>query len=121
MQAFTIRQLKNNPSTVIRAAEADAMAVVTNRDQPTALVVALDRLGVADTAAVRSGLALTLIQSGSVSTAAAARIAGLELPRFLELLSSLKIPLTSSDPADTRSDLEAARRWLGLDAAPSNA
>lgn len=120
MQAFTIRQLKSNPSTVIRAAEADAMAVVTNRDQPTALVVAFDRLGVADTAAVRSGLALTLIQSGSVSTAAAARIAGLELPCFLELLSSLKIPLTSSDPADTRSDLDAARRWLGLDSAPSN-
>ena len=98
------------------AAEADAMALVTNRDQPTALVVALDRLGVADTAAVRSGLALTLIQSGSISTAAAARIAGLPLPHFLELLSSLRIPLSSSDPAEIGSDLEAARRWLGLNA-----
>jgi predicted HTH domain antitoxin len=116
LQAFTIRQLKSNPSTVIRAAEADAMALVTNRDQPTALVVALDRLGVADTAAVRSGLALTLIQSGSISTAAAARIAGLPLPHFLELLSSLRIPLSSSDPAEIGSDLEAARRWLGLNA-----
>jgi hypothetical protein len=26
VQAFTIRQLKSNPSTVIRVAEADAMA-----------------------------------------------------------------------------------------------
>lgn len=109
LQAFTIRQLKSNPFTVIRAAEADAMALVTNRDQPTALVVALDRLGVADTAAVRSGLALTLIQSGSISTAAAARIAGLPLPHFLELLSSLRLPLSSSDPADTCSDLEALK------------
>ncbi|WP_353617900.1 UPF0175 family protein [Synechococcus sp. CCY 0621] len=77
------RQLKSNPSTVIRAAEADAMA---------------------------------LVQSGSISTAAATRIAGLPLPHFLELLSSLRIPLSSSDPADTGSDLEAARRWLGLNA-----
>ena len=82
MQAFTIRQLKSNPSTVIRAAEAYAMA---------------------------------LFQSGSISTAAA-RIAGLPLPHFLELLSSLGIPLSSTDPADTSSDLEAARRWLGLNA-----
>ena len=83
VQAFTIRQLKSNPSTVIRAAEAYAMA---------------------------------LFQSGSISTAAAARIAGLPLPHFLELLTSLGIPLSSSDPADTGSDLEAARRWLGLNA-----
>ncbi|MCP9931477.1 UPF0175 family protein [Cyanobium sp. AMD-g] len=80
MQAFTIRQLKSNPSTVIRAVEADAMA---------------------------------LVQSGSISTATAAPIAGLPLPHVLELLSSLRIPLSSSDPADTSSDLEAARRWGG--------
>ncbi|MCP9915193.1 UPF0175 family protein [Cyanobium sp. ATX 6F1] len=59
-------------------------------------------------------MTLTLIQSGSISTAAAARLADLPLPRFLELLSNLKLPLCSSDPADTRSDLEAARRGLGL-------
>lgn len=60
MQAFSVRQLKSNPSTVLRAAEADAMALVTSHQQPTALVVALDRLGLPDTAAVRSGLALSL-------------------------------------------------------------
>jgi hypothetical protein len=63
MQAFSVLQLKSNPST--------------------ALVVALDRLGLPDTAAVRSGLALSLFQAGSLSVGAAARIAGLPLPRFL--------------------------------------
>jgi antitoxin (DNA-binding transcriptional repressor) of toxin-antitoxin stability system len=56
MKAFSIRQLKSNPSTVLRAAEQDAMALVTSHQQPTALVVALDRLGLPDPAAVRSGL-----------------------------------------------------------------
>ena len=62
-----IRQLKSNPSTVLKAAEADAMALVTSHQQPTALVVALDRLGLPDTAAIRSGLALSLFQAGSIS------------------------------------------------------
>jgi predicted HTH domain antitoxin len=69
------------------------MALVTNRDQPTALRIAR-----------------TLFQSGSISTSAAARIAGLPLPHFLELLSSLRIPISSSDPADTCSDLEALKK-----------
>ena len=93
MQAFSVRQLKSNPSTVLRAAEADAMALVTSHQQPTALVVALDRLGLPDTATVRSGLALSLFRSGSISVGSAAQIAGLPLPRFLEILSSLKIPV----------------------------
>ena len=42
-----IRQLKSNPSTVLKAAEADAMALVTSHQQPTALVMALDRLAIA--------------------------------------------------------------------------
>jgi hypothetical protein len=49
MQAFSVRQLRSNPSTVLRAAEADAMALVTSHHEPTALVVALDRLVLPDT------------------------------------------------------------------------
>ena len=40
-----IRQLKSNLSTVLKAAEANALALVTSHQQPTALVMALDRLG----------------------------------------------------------------------------
>jgi antitoxin (DNA-binding transcriptional repressor) of toxin-antitoxin stability system len=72
MQAFSVRQLKSNPSTVLKAAEADAMALVTSHQQPAALVVALDRLGLPDTAAVRSGLALSLFQAGSLAAEGAA-------------------------------------------------
>ena len=49
MQAFSVRELKSNPSTVFKAAAADSMALVTSHQQPTALVVALDRLGLPDT------------------------------------------------------------------------
>lgn len=116
MQAFSVRQLKSNPSTVLKAAEADAMALVTSHQQPTALVVALDRLGLPDTAAVRSGLALSLFRSGSISVGSAAQIAALPLPRFLEILSSLKIPVVEAEQRELDADLAAARRWLGAHA-----
>ncbi|MFZ4803224.1 MAG: UPF0175 family protein [Synechococcus lacustris] len=108
-----MRQLKSNPSTVLKAAAADAMALVTSHQQPTALVVALDRLVVPNTAAVRSGLALSLFRSGSISVGSAAQIAGLPLPRFMEILSSLKIPVVEGDQAELDDDLALARRWLG--------
>ena len=112
VQAFSVRQLKSNPSTVLRAAEADAMALVTSHQQPTALVVALDRLGLPDTAAVRSGLALSLFQAGSQSVASAAQVAGLPLTRFLEILSALRIPVVQTSAEDLKDDLATARRWL---------
>ncbi len=80
--------------------------------QPAALVVALDRLGLPDPAAVRSGLALSLFRSGSISVASAARVADLPLPRFLEILAALKIPVVEGDATDLQDDLAAARRWL---------
>jgi predicted HTH domain antitoxin len=112
MQAFSVRELKSNPSTVLKAAAADSMALVTSHHQPTALVVALDRLGLPDPAAVRSGLALSLFRSGSISLGSAAQIAGLPLPRFMEILSSLKIPLVDADHSELDEDLKLARRWL---------
>lgn len=37
--------------------------------------------------------------------------AGLSLPRFLEMLSSLKIPVVEDDAADRQEDLANAHRW----------
>ena len=45
--------------------------------------------------------------------AAAARIADLPLARFLEILSSLKIPVATADAGELAIELSLARRWLG--------
>lgn len=60
MHAFAQRQLKNKPGLVLQATEADSKALVTSHPQPRALAVALGRLGLPDTAAVCSGLAVAL-------------------------------------------------------------
>lgn len=57
-----------------------------------------------------------LFQAGSLSVGSAARIAGLPLPRFLEILASLRIPVADTSAAEMNDELAQARRWLGQDA-----
>ena len=57
-----------------------------------------------------------LFQARSLSVGSAARIAGLPLPRFLEILASLRIPVADTSAAELNDELAQARRWLGQDA-----
>jgi antitoxin (DNA-binding transcriptional repressor) of toxin-antitoxin stability system len=114
MQAVNVRQLKTNPSTALAAAREDDMVVVMNRDNPQALLIDLERLGVPDLPAVRVALAVSLFRGGSVSAGFAARVAGKPLAEMLTLLSSLGIPLTGESKAadEVREDIGRGRNWL---------
>lgn len=97
MKTVNIRQLKNNPSVALAAAREDDLVVVMNRDNPQALLVDLERLGVPDLPAVRVALAMSLFRQGVVSAGFAARMAGKHLSEMLTLLSSLGIPVTGNE------------------------
>lgn len=112
MQAFNIRQLKNNPSVALRAAHADDMVVVMNRDNPTALLVDLEKIALPDLDSVKVSLAILLFKSGVISVGSAARMANHNLSDMITLLSSLNIPLTGNDANDASSDLTVAKQWL---------
>lgn len=119
MQSVNIRQLKTNPSTALAAARTDDMVVVMNRDQPQALLVDLEQLGVPDLPAVRVALAVSLFRSAAVSAGFAARMAGKPLAEMLTLLSSQGIPLTGPDRSaadEVRAEMRAARDWLAKSA-----
>jgi len=112
MQAFNIRQLKNNPSVALRAAHEDDMVVVMNRDNPTALIVDLEKMGLPDLESVKLSLAVSLFKSGVISAGSAARMASRNLSDMLTLLSSLNIPLTGNNADDAKSDMDVAKQWL---------
>lgn len=115
MQTVNIRQLKANPSTALAAAREDDMVVVMNRDQPQALLIDLEQLGVPDLAAVRVALAISLFRTGSVSAGFAARVANKPLAEMLTLLSSLGLSLTGNGDAaadEAREEMRQARDWL---------
>ena len=112
MRAFNIRQLKNNPSTALRAAHEDDMVIVMNRDNPTALLVDLEKIAVPDIESVKVSLAVSLFKSGTISVGSAARMANRNLSDMITLLSSLNIPLTGNNADDAKSDMAAAKQWL---------
>jgi len=51
-----------------------------------------------------------------LSVGAAAKIAGLPLTPFLEILASLRIPVTDATTVELDDDLAQARRWLAQEA-----
>jgi len=111
MQAFNIRQLKNNPTTALRAAREDDMVLVMNRDNPTAFIVDIEKMAIPDTAALRTSLALSLFKSGVISAGSAARMANKSLSNMITLISSLNIPITGNQDLN-KDDLSIAQDWL---------
>jgi antitoxin (DNA-binding transcriptional repressor) of toxin-antitoxin stability system len=115
MQAVNIRQLKTNPSSALAAAREDDMVVVINRDNPQAIIVDLERLGVADLPSVRVALAAALFRNRAISAGLAARIARKPLAEMLSLFSGMGISLTKDDDQgvkETLGDIETGRAWL---------
>jgi len=112
MQAFNIDQLKNNPLSILRAAHEDGMVVVMNRDNPTALIVDLEKMDLPDLESVKLSLAVSLFKSGVISVGSAAKMANRNLSDMLTLLSSLNIPLTGNNADDAISDMTVVRENL---------
>ena len=88
------------------------MVVVMNRDNPTALLVDLEKMGMPDLESVKVALAIYLFKSGVISVGSAARMANHNLSDMITLLSSLNIPLTGNNVDDAKSDMDVARQWL---------
>jgi len=112
MQAINIRQLKNNPSTALRAAHDDDMVVVMNRDTPTALLVELEKIAMPNIESVKVALAVSLFKEGVISLGSAARMAKQNLSDMTTLLSSLDIPLTGNNPNEAKNDMDIVRQFL---------
>lgn len=112
MQAFNIRQLKNNPTTALRAAHQDDMVVIMNRDNPTALLVDLEKMAMPSLDSVKVALAISLFKEGIISLGSAARMAKHNVSDMMTLLSSLKIPLTGNKAEDAEGDMATLRQFL---------
>ena len=112
MRAFSVRELKNNPSAALRAAR-ERPVMVLSRNTPEALLVHLDDDGMLAAPGVRRALALALYGEGCLSLGHAARFSGLSTAEFIETASRLGIPVvrgTQQSAADDAGVIEAWRK-----------
>ncbi|MGB1110883.1 MAG: type II toxin-antitoxin system prevent-host-death family antitoxin, partial [Gammaproteobacteria bacterium] len=84
---FSARDLRNRSGELLKEAEAGRISLITKHGRPVIVAVPFDQrlldLG------VERAMALDLFEAGTVSLAKAAKIAGLDLETFIELVGEM--------------------------------
>jgi prevent-host-death family protein len=109
MRVIGVRDLKDNPTRALRAAR-EAPVLVTNRDEPEAVLISVRDLG-RDEPDVRVALARTLFDDGSISLGRGARLAGLDIEAFVAYLAERGIPVLRQRATQLDADLREVERW----------
>jgi len=105
MQTFTIRELRERSGELSREAEAGRLALVTRRGMP--LFVSVPFTDSLLDAGVHATLAAGLFKNGQITSARAAKLAGMTLPQFLDYLSAQGIPVVDYAPEELDQELAA--------------
>ena len=107
MKSVSVRELKNNPSEALRMAR-EGVVVVTNRNEPEAVLVHLDDEALLGTPGVRTALAVALYRSESLPIG----LADMPLVEFVRHVSRLGIPVVRGDAVTLREDIDDLEAWL---------
>ncbi len=120
MKAFSVRELRNNPSAALRAAREHPV-MVFNRHRPEALLVHLDDGSLLAEPGIRRALATALYRDRSLSLGEAVRFSGLSIAEFIQQVSRLGIPVVGGTSDTVREDAEAIVEWRSGSSQPTRA
>ena len=120
MKAFSVRELKNNPSVALRAAREHPV-IILNRHQPEAVLFHLDDESLLSETGIRCALATALYRDRSLSLGQAARFSGLGTAAFIQHLSKLGIPVVRGTADSINQDAETIDAWRTDSSRPTRA
>jgi prevent-host-death family protein len=89
IDVFSVRDLRNKSGELLRDAEAGQISLITKHGKPAILAVPFDELLIGQ--GVHRAMALHLFESHQVTLAQAAKLAGLSLEEFVELLGEVGV------------------------------
>lgn len=104
---FSVRDLRNRSGDLLRDAEAGRLSIITKHGRPAILAIPFDDRLLEQ--GVARSMAISLFESGQTTLAQSAKLAGLVLEVFIELLGSLGIPAVDYPPEELADELVAAR------------
>lgn len=105
MQTFTIRDLRDRTGELVRDAEAGKLSLVTKHGQPVFVAVPFDETLLKS--GVNVALAVKLFDEETISLGKAARLAGMSLSEFIDLLGSMQIPVVRYEPGELEKELDS--------------
>jgi predicted HTH domain antitoxin len=107
LDVFTVKDLGQRADELLRDAEQGRLSLITKDGKPAILAVPFDTrlldLG------IHRAMALHLFESGQTTLSQSAKIAGLPLVDFLEMLGRAGIPAVDYPPEDLERELEVLR------------
>ena len=107
VDVFTARDLRQRAGELLRDAESGRLAVITKHGRPAILAVPFDERLLEH--GVDCAVALHLFEVRQITLARAAKLAGMAVEDFLEVLGEAGIPAVGYPPNDVPEELETAR------------
>jgi len=104
---FSVRDLRNRSGDLLRDAEAGKVSLITKRGTPAILALPFDEHLLRN--GVHRALGLHLFESGRMSLAQAAKVAGLSVEEFVALLGEAGIPAVDYAPDELKEEMDIAQ------------
>lgn len=106
VDVFSVRDLRQRSGDLLRDAEAGSLSVITKHGRPAILAIPFDHHLLEH--GVHRVLALHLFRTGQFTMAQAARMAGVSLDEFLDLLKVIGVDAVDYPPEQLDEELNAA-------------
>lgn len=106
VDVFTVRELRQRSGELLKDAEEGRLALITKHGRPALLAVPFDErlLDVG----VHRALALHLFEKGQLTLSQAAKVAGLTLATFIDLLGEIGVAAVDYSPEELEQELTGA-------------
>ncbi len=106
LDVFSVRDLRNKSGELLRDAEAGQISLITKHGKPAILAVPFDERLISQ--GVHRAMALHLFESHHLTLAQSAKLAGLSLEAFIELLEEVGIPAVDYPPEELEEEMAVA-------------
>lgn len=107
LDVFTARDLRQRSGALFRDAEQGRLALITKHGRPALLAIPFDERLL--THGVHRAVALSLFEAHQVSLRQGAKLAGMTLEEFLELLGEVGIPAVDYPADEVAGEIEISR------------
>ena len=106
LDVFSVRDLRNKSGDLLRDAEGGQISLITKHGKPAILAVPFDERLISQ--GVHRAMALHLFESHQLTLAQCAKLAGLSLEAFIELLGEAGIPAVDYPPEELEEEMAIA-------------
>jgi prevent-host-death family protein len=106
LDVFSVRDLRTRSGDLLKDAELGQMSLITKHGRPAILALPFDRRLLDQ--GVHRALALSLFESRQLTLAQAAKVAGLSLDGFIDLLGSLGLAAVDYPAEELAGELDSA-------------